>query len=140
MQILVYPIDKNGFILWTSERYRFEDSSYKPLADEIIMPIPLDVTFVQPRWDGASWVEGKGHPGFPEQPEQPADPDDGVYFLFEPERTMFEMTNYFSTMDIDVLDVIENNQHLCSVYTIPVLVKMIQDLQVRVNELESARR
>ena len=61
----VFPIDKNGFVLWTSDRYRMEDTTYEPLQDEVTVPIPTDVTWVQPRWDGEQWVEGKDHPGLP---------------------------------------------------------------------------
>jgi len=81
MKILVFPIDKNGFIRWESERYRFVDAMsitekengeiieipFEPLPDEIITPIPQNVLFFQPRWDGKQWVEGKDHPGLPVQ-------------------------------------------------------------------------
>lgn len=65
--IEIFPIDANGFVLWTSDRYRFENSKYRPKEDEIITPIPRDKVWAQPRWNGKKWVEGGRHPDEPEQ-------------------------------------------------------------------------
>ena len=63
--VLVHPIDSNGFVIWTSERYRFEEVPYEPLPDEIVVPIPPEATWVQPRWSGDGWVEGLSQDDIP---------------------------------------------------------------------------
>ena len=54
----IFPINGEGFVLWESSRYRWEDEDYEPLDDEIDTAVPKDVRFIQPRWDGEAWVEG----------------------------------------------------------------------------------
>jgi len=67
-------------------------------------------------------------------------PEDGYFYLMSRDITMPQMVSYLSAIQLSEEDVWEDNQHLCSVYTIHVLVKMIQDLLVRVDQLESTRR
>jgi len=141
MQISVYPIDKNGFVLWTSDRYRFEDESYEPLADEVIVPIPNDVTWFQPRWDGKAWVEGKDHPGLPVIPPDPDFPEeqlpeDGIFAILGI-KSVDEMVDYLEDFEVKRETVVENADHLADVRVIPVLIAYIQELQQRVEALES---
>lgn len=63
----IYPIDSNGFVEWTSNKYRWESDDYVPQENEIDVPISRDVVFIQPRWDGQQWVEGGEMP----EPEPP---------------------------------------------------------------------
>ena len=65
--------------------------------------------------------------------------EDGIYYLKRLDIKMADMVNYLSDVDITEEDVWDDKQHLCSIYTIPVLLQMIQDLQTRVYELESER-
>ena len=68
----IYPINEEGFVIWESPRYRFESDEYEPLDNEIDVPIPKDVNFIQPRWDGKEWVEGGSLEDLP-QPEVSAE-------------------------------------------------------------------
>lgn len=54
----IYPIDSNGYIIWTSSLYRFEPNDYQCIENEVDIPIPRDIMFIRPRWDGKKWVEG----------------------------------------------------------------------------------
>lgn len=68
-QRLIYPVDEFGFVIWTSDGHRFiedtEENPYVLLPHEIDVPIPQDVVWFQPRWDGTQWVEGKDHSNLP---------------------------------------------------------------------------
>ena len=140
----VYPIDENGFVIWESDRYRIESEDYIPLDDEITTPIPQDRAWTQPRWNGKKWVEGKNHPGLPAPPPEPILPEmelpeDGVYWLIDGNKTMLEMMQYLSTIEITESDITLNSQNLCDVRAIPVLLKMIQDMQKRLEAQETAQ-
>ena len=139
---LVFPIDENGFVLWTSERYRLEREGYQPAADEIITPIPRDTVWYQPRWDGAQLVEGKGHPGFPVLKPETQLPSDGVFWMTSQERpkTIKQMVSYMLESDLTAKDVTENLTHFADVRVIPVLIKEVQALHARVNELENLNK
>lgn len=65
----IYPIDSNGYVDWESDQHRLEPDHYEPQENEIDVPIPRDIVFIRPRWDGEKWVEG-GEPSEPE-PKSP---------------------------------------------------------------------
>jgi len=65
MKRLVYPLDLHGFVIWESEFFRFENENYVLQKNEVDTPIPIDTVWIQPRWNGGEWVEGKDHPEFP---------------------------------------------------------------------------
>ena len=143
----VFPIDENGFVLWASDRYRMEDTTYEPLPDEVTTPIPTDIAWIQPRWDGTQWVEGKGHPGWiatlyvDSRPEFKTQlPHDGIYWLIKDNKAMPEMVQYLMGLEITESDIIRNSQHLCDTRIVPVLLKMVQALQDRVKALEGQER
>jgi len=133
-----YPIDKNGFVLWTLDSYRFEEEDYEPLPDEVIVPIPSDVSWYQPRWNGEAWVEGKGHPGLPlipPDPDLPKLPEDGIFAILGI-KSVDEMVDYIEDFEVKRETVVEDADHLADVRVIPVLIAYIQELQQRVEALE----
>lgn len=147
IEIQVIPIDDNGFVIWDSEKYCYKDSSYKPLPNEITTPIPTNVNWYQPRWDGIQWVEGKDHPGLPvisPDPNLPMAemPKDGIYWITDPEKphTMEEILDYVMNAEISVDDIILNKQYFADTRMIPILLKKIQLLARRVSDLENAGR
>jgi len=102
---------------------------------EILSEYPLEIQKVMDVWGNQPTVdESEMESDFP-----PLEfgGEDGYFYLMNPDMTLPLMVSYLSEVEITEEDVWNNKQNLCSVYTIPVLLKMIQDLQDRVAELES---
>ena len=134
----IFPIDENGFVLWTSNRYRFESEGYKPKKDEVIVPIPTDTVFHIHRWDRKTkqWVEGKDHPNVPTMLEPESVPGSGIYHILEGDKPIEDMMKYFMALDVTSADVLGNSQYLCDDRLVPVLIKIVQDQQERLDKLE----
>ena len=139
----VFPIDNNGFVVWLN--YRFEPTDYIPQNNEITTPIPNNTIWHQPRWDRKTkqWVEGKDHPGrpTPQTPDTdiptPESPDSGAYWLLNGNKSLSEMTHYLSAMKITAADITENSQHLCDTRIIPALIKIVQGLNEKVENVSN---
>ena len=136
-EMSVFPIDKNGFIDWKSHRYEPQD--YEPKPNEIIAPIPDN--FWAPRWNGKKWVEGKGHPNVPEMYKliTPETPVESIYCLLDGEKSIETMAAYIMDMDITNRDITQNSRHLCDSHLVPVLIKVVQDLQKRLEFCERCK-
>lgn len=138
--VLVYPIDEYGFVMWGSELFREVPIDTELADNEITEPIPPEANLIVPRWQGRMWIEGKDHPNVPPPPDLSIpgweQPTDGVYWIITGEKSLSEMTDYLMSLEITEDDIINDTQHISDVRVIPILIKMIQDMKNRLDEIE----
>lgn len=144
-QILVFPIDENGYVLWTSDQHRFVPEDYEPEDDEILVPPPENTGWVQPRWNGDEWVEGGRHPDEPEPEALPAgDHADNyvadLYCMVEGVMPIEAVAAQVMDLDMTGADGLKTMRNLCDTRMVPVLIHMVQKMQKRIDILEGGAK
>jgi len=109
----------------------------RPRLMELLADHPNELQQVLGIWGDAPTIEDIGNDL--EESEE-ASSQDEIYSIFASRGSLGNLMAYMSNIQLDLEEPLQECQYLCTSYPVPALLKMIQDLQVRVDQLESTRR